>query len=124
MPDRFHEHPASVLVVTNLYYTEAPWLQPRSMAAALNWMEVPLLGNSSYEIQEQIKALQPQLAVSWRVRASAKTGNPLYERPSVLVLYREDHKFLLDQVIPRPGQVHANYDLIVASSPAATALPR
>ena len=38
MPDRFHEHPATVLVVTNLYYTEAPWLVPRSMeaAAALN----------------------------------------------------------------------------------------
>ncbi len=31
MPDRFHEHPATVLVVNNLYYTEAPWLTPRSM---------------------------------------------------------------------------------------------
>ena len=24
-------------------------------------------------------------------------------RPSVLVMYREDHKFLLDGVIPKPG---------------------
>ncbi|HEV3010975.1 MAG TPA: hypothetical protein VGX52_18260, partial [Burkholderiales bacterium] len=26
MVDRFYEHPATVLVVTNMYYTEAPWL--------------------------------------------------------------------------------------------------
>ncbi len=26
MPDRFYEHPATVMVVTNMYYTEAPWL--------------------------------------------------------------------------------------------------
>ena len=30
MSDRFYEHPATVLVVTNLYYTEAPSLTPRS----------------------------------------------------------------------------------------------
>ncbi len=28
MPDRFYEHPASVLVMTNMYYSEAPWLKP------------------------------------------------------------------------------------------------
>jgi len=33
---------------------------------------------------------------------SPKTGNPVYDRPVVLVLYREDHKFLLDPIIPRP----------------------
>ena len=30
MADRLFEHPATVLVVTNLYYAEAPWLTPRS----------------------------------------------------------------------------------------------
>jgi hypothetical protein len=35
----------------------------------------------------------------------------------VLVIYREDHKFLLDGVIPRPGRVFETYDLIVASQP-------
>jgi hypothetical protein len=48
---------------------------------------------------------------------SAKTGNPVYERPVVLVLYREDHKFLLDPIIPRPGGTMANYDLVIASQP-------
>jgi hypothetical protein len=38
-------------------------------------------------------------------------------RPSVLVIYREDHKFLLDGVIPKPGRVFESYDLILASQP-------
>ena len=33
MADRFYEHPATVLVVTNMYYTEAPWLTPQSVPA-------------------------------------------------------------------------------------------
>jgi len=124
MPDRFHEHPATVLVVTNLYYTEAPWLTPRSMpAAALNWIDVPLAGNTAHEFDEQIANLQPTLADGWQVRASPKTGNPLYVRQSVLVLYREDHKFLLDQIIPRPGQLRAGYDLVVASQPYRARMP-
>jgi len=125
MPDRFHEHPATVLVVTNLYYTEAPSLMPRSVAAAasLNWQEVALTGNTSYEFEKQITELQPMLSEGWQVRASEKTGNPLYTRPSVLVLYREDHKVLLDQIIPRPGQARGNYDLIVASQPYRARMP-
>ncbi len=125
MPDRFYEHPATVLVVTNLYYTEAPWLMPRSVnaAAMLNWQEVPLAGTTPHEFDEQIRDLQPALSDSWRVRASAKTGNPLYTRPSVLVLYREDHRFLLDRILPRPGQTDGNYDLIVASQPYRARMP-
>ena len=125
MPDRFHEHPATVLVITNLYYTEAPWLMPRSMeaAAALNWIEVSMRGDSAHEFHEQITGLQPRLAETWRVKSSEKTGNPLYVRPTVLVIYREDHKLLLDQVIPRPGRVSAGYDLIIASQPYRARMP-
>lgn len=125
MPDRFFEHPASVLVVTNLYYTEAPWLTPRSMeaAATLNRMEVPLAGNTAHEFHEQLTGMQDVLAENWRVKASEKTGNPLYERPAVMVIYREDHKFLLDRVIPRPGQAVADYDLVIASQPYRARMP-
>ena len=125
MPDRFFEHPATVLVVTNLYYTESPWLMPRSVEAAsmLNWQEVPLAGSTPYEFDEQIKALQPMLSEGWQVRSSAKTGNPLYVRPSVLVLYREDHRFLLDSIIPKPGQNTGNYDLVIASQPYRARMP-
>ena len=41
-------------------------------------------------------------AQNWKAGVSAKTGNPIYERPVVLVIYREDHRFLLDPIIPRP----------------------
>ncbi|MBI3992008.1 MAG: hypothetical protein HY342_01945 [Candidatus Lambdaproteobacteria bacterium] len=125
MPDRFFEHPAMVFVVTNLYYSEAPSLMPRnvSAAASLNWREVALSGNTAHEFERQITELQHELAEGWKVHASGKTGNPLYDRPSVLILYREDHKVLLDQVIPRPGQARGQYDLIIASQPFRARMP-
>ena len=125
MPDRFNEHPAMVFVVTNLYYSEAPSLMPRnvSAAASLNWQEVALSGNTAHEFEQQITGLQQLLSEGWQVHPSEKTGNPLYDRPSVLILYREDHRVLLDQVIPRPGQAKGDYDLIVASQPYRARMP-
>jgi len=118
MPDRFHEHPETVLVITNMRYTEAPSLSPGGVrASALNWQEVPLKGQSSHEFDEQIRALQPLVADGWRTRTSEASGNPLYVVPSVLVLYREDRRFMLDSVIPQPDQGDLAYDLVVASQP-------
>lgn len=119
LPDRFVEHPASVIVFTNLYYREAPWLMPRDVnkAAALNWQEVELDGTSAYEYGQQLGSLNEFLIDAWQVTASPKTGNPLYVRPSVLIIYRKDHKFLLNSVIPRPGQAGSNYDFVLAIQP-------
>lgn len=119
LPDRFVEHAPSIIVITNLYYAEAPWLRPRnvSSAAALNWKEVTLEGSSASEYGEQLQALDDFLVDGWQVRSSQKSGNPMYVRPSVLVIYRKDQQFLLDDVIPRPGQVSGNYDLAIASQP-------
>lgn len=119
LPDRFVEHPASVIIFTNLYYREAPWLMPRDVAkaAALHWKEVELEGGSAYEYGQQLRALDDYLVDAWQATASPKSGNPMYVRPSVLIMYRKDHKFLLDSVIPRPGHVGANYDLVMASQP-------
>ncbi|MDX1562779.1 MAG: hypothetical protein R3305_07615 [Gammaproteobacteria bacterium] len=119
LPDRFMEHPASCIVITNLYYAEAPWLRPRSVksAAALNWREVALEGDSSYSYAEQLAALDNFLVDGWQVRSSEKTGNPMYVRPSVLVIYRKDHAFLMDSVIPKQGHFAGNYDLAIASQP-------
>ena len=77
MPDRFYEHPATVLVITNMYYSEAPWLTPNSVTAAtsLVWHEVSLLGSTAHEFEEQITALQPFLAENWRAKVGA-SGNP------------------------------------------------
>lgn len=119
MADRFFEHPSTVLVVTNMYYAEAPWLTPRSLpdATAMVWKEVALSGATAHEFGEQIGALDRFLATHWQARHSPKTGNPIYERPVVLVIYRDDYRFLLDQVIPRQGHGRAEFDVVIASQP-------
>ena len=119
LPDRFVEHPASVVVFTNLHYAESPWLMPRDVnkAAALNWREVELEGTSAYEYGQQLGDIDDFLVDAWQTSASPKTGNPLYVRPSVMIMYRKDHRFLLDSIVPRPGRAGANYDLVVASQP-------
>jgi hypothetical protein len=119
MPDRLFEHPATVLIMTNMYYSEAPWLKPNSVNAAtsLVWHELPLTGNTAHDFETQITELAPFLAENWRARVSKASGNPVYEKPVVLVIYREDHKFLLDQVRPRRGFTAAEYDLVIASQP-------
>ncbi|MCC6947207.1 MAG: hypothetical protein IT539_05495 [Bradyrhizobiaceae bacterium] len=119
MPDRLFEHPATVFVLTNMYYGEAPWLTVKSPAAAnsLVWHEVALTGSTSREFEEQIAELQPFLNENWKARVNDKTGNPVYDRPVVLVLYRDDHRFLLDPIIPHPGRAEANFDLVIASQP-------
>jgi hypothetical protein len=125
LPDRFTEHPPSVVVMTNLYYAEAPWLTPSSVTAAssLVWQEVALRGNTAAEFEEQITELQPFLAQNWRAKVSRRSGNPIYEKPVVLVLYREDQRFLVDSLLPRRGAVHADFDLVIASQPYRARAP-
>jgi hypothetical protein len=125
MADRFFEHPATVLVLTNLAYADAPWLHVKSLNAAssLVWHELPLLGNSAHRFEEQIIDLESFLAANWKAGVSPRTGNPVYERPVVLVIYRDDHRFLLDPIIPKPGGTQANYDLVLASQPYRARAP-
>lgn len=117
LPDRFAEHPELVVVVTNMYYGEATSFTPRAGSSDLVWREAALEGSTTDDFGRQIHDLFPDLVHAWEVEASPKTGNPLYVRPSVLVLYRKDRQFLLDPIIPKPGDAHGEYDLIVASQP-------
>src|SRR5205823_9229950 len=66
LPDRLFEHPATVFVVTNLNYAEAPRLAPREEvpAAALNWQQVGLTGITADEYAQQIEDLATTLARS------------------------------------------------------------
>ncbi len=90
----------------------------KSLAAAssLLWREVRLEGNTGHSFERQISALEPFLAQNWTARVT-ESGHSTYERPVVLVIYREDHKFLLEPIVPRQGQTPANYDLVIASQP-------
>lgn len=54
---------------------------------------------------------------------SLKTGNPIYERPVALVIYRDDFRFLLNDVIPRQGNARADFDLVIASQPYRLRVP-
>ncbi len=96
--DRFHEHSHTVFVATNLYYYEVAGLVPRnSPPADFNWQEIELEGSTTHEFDAQISdQLQPILSAGWRTRTSEKTGNPLYVKPSVVVIYRKDHRFALN----------------------------
>src|SRR5258708_3915156 len=125
MADRFFEHPATVLVVTNMYYTEAPWLTPRPVAAATSmvWHVAAPSATTSHEFSEQIAALEPFLAKNWQARHSPKTGNPVYEHPVALILYREDYRFLLDSALPKRGEGRADYDMVIASQPYRARAP-
>jgi hypothetical protein len=119
MADRFIEHPSTVLVLTNLAYAEAPSLAVKSLSAAASmvWKELPMEGNSAHRFEQQITDLEPFLAENWKAKVSPKSGNPVYERPVILVIYRADHRFLLDQIVPKPGGTVADYDLVIASQP-------
>ncbi len=75
-----------------------------------------LKGNTSHSFEEQITDLEPFLAENWNAR-TGKTGKSVYDRPAVLVIYREDHRFLLDPIIPKLGETPADYDLVIASQP-------
>ncbi len=125
LPDRFHEHPQMVAVVTNMYYFEATGLRPKLSASAdlLNWHEITLEGESAHGFDAQIQALQPLLAEGWQTRPSPKTGNPTYLRPSVIVLYRKDQEYVLDRIVPHPGEAEGVYDLMIASQPYRARLP-
>src|ERR1700692_4620087 len=82
MADRLFEHPATVLVITNLYYAEAPWLTPRSAASAqgLIWKDVALAGNTAHGFAAQIGELEGFLAENWRAGISPTIGHPVYTR--------------------------------------------
>ena len=119
MADRFYEHPLTVLVLTNMLYSEAPWLRPRSnaMQARLNWVEARLEGSTAFEFDEQIRNLEQHVQDWWKTTQSERTGNPVYLTPSVLVIFRKDHEWPLAPVIPQKGGPHNEYDVIIAAQP-------
>jgi len=124
MADRLFEHPQMVFTATNLFYREAPRLALETRdASAVNWIEVALEGNRARDFAEQIRALQPVLSDGWQVRASPRTGNLVYEKPSALVLYRADQRFALDRVVPQRGGPLPGYDLIIVSQPYRARAP-
>jgi hypothetical protein len=103
--DRLIEHPMTVLVLTNMYIREAVRLQKLSddCPHPVSWRDVALVGRHAQEFETQLAPLYPELAREWLVH-QGDYGQPVYEKPSVLVLYRKDHQFLVENLIPRQGE--------------------
>lgn len=115
MHDRFQEHPATLLAVTNLRYREAPWLTPERSDVPMVWHEVALTGQSAGEFEAQIEALTPFLTQNWQARISERSGNPIYLQPTALLIYRADQRFLIEPLLPKAGAIRADFDLILVS---------
>lgn len=122
LPDRFLEHPELVFAVTNMRFAEATRLSPDDRDR-LVWRTVALEGSCSDDFAAQIRDLLPSLASDWAVTTSEKTGNPVYEKPAVVVLYRSDHAFLLERILPDPDRPVPGYDLVVAAQAYRAASP-
>ena len=119
LPDRFVEHPQTVVVLTNLHYAEAPSLQPNTpeKQSRLVFRFVELEGSTSRSFGEQLRDLDDFMAEHWKVKPSEKTGNPIYVTPAAMIIHRRDQRFALDSVLPRKSDPRADYDLVLASQP-------
>ena len=120
LPDRLYEHPATVFVLTNMAYAEAPWLQPE---IACGRLQPGLARGGPDRVRRRPSSRRRSLNCS---RFSTKTGAPT--SPSVPACRFMNGRsrwcstatitaFMLDPVIPKPGRAEANFDLIIASQP-------
>tara|TARA_B100000497_G_C7672271_1_gene405776 strand:+ start:339 stop:1769 length:1431 start_codon:yes stop_codon:yes gene_type:complete len=118
MVDRLSEHPKTVLVLTNLYTREAVTLSKTAKEGPddLIWRDVSLTGTNSYDFQKQTAKLFPILASEWTVQQGLDDF-PVYTRPSVVTIYREDQRKALEQLIPRDGQSGLEFDYCFLNHP-------
>jgi len=119
LPDRFIEHKNTVFIISNLHYSEAAFLQSKNITKQkkINWNVVKLKGNTSIDFANQLVKQNKFLEKKWQIERSSKTGNPTYKEPSVMVIYREDQEFNLDDIIPTVQNPENQFDLIIASQP-------
>jgi hypothetical protein len=125
MPDRFHEHPATVLVVTNMYYTEAPWLAPNQVSGG------DLAGlarggaDGQYGGRVQRADCRPRALVGARLAGAAQSqdGQSRVRAPGGARAVPRGLRFLLDDIVPRQGRARADYDLVIASQTLSRRVP-
>ena len=120
VPDRLFEHPATVFVLTNMYYAEAPWLTPGSPAAAAGmvWHEVALRGASSGEFEAQIartRAVSGGELAGQRQPAS-RACRSMSARWCWCSTARTTGSCSI-RSFRGPGRSEANFDLVIASQP-------
>lgn len=116
--DRISEHSLSVFVLTNLYVREALDLEKKSDDSPLpvSWREVALTGVRSYDFQRQMAPLYDELSHEWLIYPG-RYGQPVYARPSVVTVFREDQRERLRHLIPQPGGSGPVFDYCLLNHP-------
>jgi hypothetical protein len=119
LPDRFIEHKNTVFVISNLHYAEAASLKSKNekKQKKINWKVIKLKGETSIDFSNQLRKLNGYLEKNWQIERDSKSGNPTYKTPSVLVIYRKDQEFVLNDIIPTKKNSENKFDLIIASQP-------
>ena len=119
VPDRFVEHKNTVFVISNLHYAEAANLRSNNLTKQkkINWNIVKLKGNTSLDFAEQLRSQNSFLEKKWNIEINKKNGNPTYKEPSVMIIYRGDQEFNVNELIPRKNNGVNKFDLIIASQP-------
>ncbi len=119
LPDRFVEHKNTVFVISNLHYAEAANLKSKNQAKQkkINWNIIKLKGNTSIEFAQQLRKQNDFLEKKWNIEINKITGNHTYKEPSVMVIYREDQEFNVNELIPTKNNSENKFDLIIASQP-------
>ncbi len=119
LPDRFVEHKNTVFIISNLNYAEATNLKSSNgkKQKKINWHVVKLKGNTSLDFAQQLRKQNSFLEKKWNIEVNKKTGNPTYKEPSVMIIYREDQEFNLNELIPTKNNSENKFDIIIASQP-------
>ena len=119
LPDRFVEHKNTVFVISNLHYAEAANLKSKNekKQKKINWNVIKLKGNTSIEFAQQLRNQNEFLEKKWNIEINKKSGNHTYKEPSVMVIYREDQEFNVNELIPTKKKSDNKFDLIIASQP-------
>jgi hypothetical protein len=115
---RIAEHPLSVFVLTNLYLREALELEKKSDDSPhpVNWRDVALTGTRSYDYQRQMAPLHDDLSREWLIH-QGKHAQPVYARPSVVTVFREDQREKIEHLIPQPGRNELQFDYCLLNHP-------
>ena len=119
LPDRFVEHKNTVFVISNLHYAEAANLKSKNekKQKKINWNVIKLKGDTSIEFAQQLRKQNDFLEKKWNIEINKKSGNHTYKEPSVIVIYREDQEFNVNELIPTKNNSENKFDLIIASQP-------
>ena len=80
--------------------------------AGTGGLEASLFASDLFKMYEKVSQKK-----KWNIEINKKSGNHTYKEPSVIVIYREDQEFNVNELIPTKNNSANKFDLIIASQP-------